>query len=408
MDLEKHLETQMPEMKALLELLVNTDSKTFDKEDVDRVGEIIQEEFRTIGMDVTVQREKDFGNHLEIKAEPDSDPKIMIVAHMDTVFPKGTAKEYPFKIVGNKAYGPGVSDEKASHVSVLYAIKALMDKGSDAYKNVHIIFNSDEEVGSPTSKGLIKKVAETKDYSLVVESGRPNDAVISERKGVGRFDIEVEGKGAHAGVEPDKGRSAIEELAHKTIKLQNLSDFKEGLSVNVGIFKGGTSSNTVAPQADAKVDVRVNSKQQARKVTNDIQEIANEEHVDGTNTEVDGGMAQPPMRKTEETEKLLDVIRAAGKELGMNIKDESTGGASDAAYTADEGVPTIDGMGPLGEYSHSITDEYVDLKTFPKRTALLARTIELLSEDYMDESAQEKKDELGEKELQKQQQKSKK
>lgn len=385
MDLEKHIKNQMPEMKALLELLVNTDSNTYDKEDVDKIGEILQEEFRTIGMDVTVQQEKEFGNHLEVKADKNSNPKIMIIAHMDTVYPKGTAKERPFEIIDNKAYGPGVSDEKASHVAVLYALKALMAKGSEAYKNVHVIFNSDEEIGSPTSKALIKKVAETKDYSLVVESGRPDDTVISERKGVGRFDLKVEGKSAHAGVEPEKGRSAIKEMAYKILKLQNLSNFEEGISVNVGMFEGGTSSNTVAPLAEAKVDVRVNSKQQAKDITKEIIEIANKEFVEGTNTIIEGGMAQPPMRKTEKTEELLEVIREAGNELGMHIKDEFTGGASDAAYTADEGVPTIDGMGPLGEYSHNLADEYVDLESFPKRTALLARTIELLSEDRVEQ-----------------------
>ncbi|QTM99128.1 M20/M25/M40 family metallo-hydrolase [Sediminibacillus dalangtanensis] len=379
MNLEKKLESKMPEMTALLEELVNMDSNTHDKEDVDKVGTLLKTKFEQLGMYVHTHREKKLGNNLEVKAERSSEPKIIIVAHMDTVFPKGTAKERPFEIIDDFAYGPGVSDEKSSHVAVLYALKALKESGSDAYKNVHVIFNSDEEIGSPTSKPLIKKAAADKHYSLVVESGRPGDAVVSERKGVGRFDIEVEGKGAHAGVEPELGRSAINELAHKVIKLQNLNDYESGLSVNVGLFNGGTSSNTVPPDADAKIDVRVKDKQQAKEVTKEISDIADEDTVEGTSTYLEGGMAQPPMEKTEETEKLLDVIRDAGKELGMSIKDVGTGGASDAAYTADEGIPTVDGMGPLGEYSHSLTEEYVDLTTFAKRTALLARTIQLLT-----------------------------
>ncbi|SDL83806.1 M20 family metallopeptidase [Sediminibacillus halophilus] len=379
MNLETHLESQLPEMKALLEELVNTDSNTHDKEGVDKVGTLLKNKFEELGMYVHTHREKKQGNNLEVKAERSSEPKILIVAHMDTVFPKGTAKERPFEIIDDFAYGPGVSDEKSSHVAVLYALKALKENESEAYKNVHVIFNSDEEIGSPTSKPLIKKAAADKHYSLVVESGRPGDAVVSERKGVGRFDIEVEGKGAHAGVEPELGRSAINELAHKVIKLQNLNDYESGLSVNVGLFNGGTSSNTIPPDADAKVDVRVKDKQQAKEVTKEISDIADEDTVEGTTTHLEGGMAQPPMEKTEETEKLLDVIRDAGKELGMSIKDVGTGGASDAAYTADEGIPTVDGMGPLGEYSHSLTEEYVDLTTFAKRTALLARTIQLLT-----------------------------
>jgi len=369
----------MPEMNSLLEQLVNIDSGSYHKEGVDKVGEIIREKFEEIGMYVKVHRETEFGDHLEIKFSEDSDPDIIIIAHMDTVFPIGEAEKRPYKIIGDKAYGPGVSDEKASHVSVLYALKALMANGSDAYKNVHLIFNSDEEVGSRTSKAIIKEAAEDKAFSLVVESGRPGDAIVTERKGIGRFIFDVKGKSAHAGVEPERGKSAIEELAHKIIKLQNLNDLERGLSVNVGLIQGGISSNTIAPEAQAQVDVRVKNMDQANEITSKITEIANDEKVMGTTTELSGRIGRPPMEKVDGIERLLDVIRTVGEEIGMDIQEVSTGGGSDAAYTSTEGVPTVDGMGPLGEFSHSETDEYVDLKTFPKRTALLAKTIERLS-----------------------------
>lgn len=378
--IESYLEMKMPEMNSMLEQLVNIDSGSYYKEGVDKIGKIIREKFEEIGMYVKVHRETEFGDHLEIKYKEDSEPEIIIIAHMDTVFPIGEAERRPYKIIGDKAYGPGVSDEKASHVSVLYALKALMENGSDAYKNVHLIFNSDEEVGSRTSKAIIKEAAEGKAFSLVVESGRPGDAIVTERKGIGRFIFDVKGKSAHAGVEPERGKSAIEELAHKVIKLQNLNDLEQGLSVNVGLIQGGISSNTIAPEAQAQVDVRVKNMDQANEITSKITEIANEEEVKGTTTELSGRIGRPPMEKVEGTEKLLDVIRAAGEEIGMSIQEVSTGGGSDAAYTSIEGVPTVDGMGPLGEFSHSETDEYVDLKTFPKRTALLAKTIERLSE----------------------------
>ncbi|CAH0344537.1 M20 family metallopeptidase [Bacillus sp. CECT 9360] len=377
--IETYLEGKMPEMNSLLEKIVNIDSGSYHKEGVDKVGAIIRKEFEDIGMYVKVHRETEFGNHLEIKGSEKSEPKIIIIAHMDTVFPVGEAEKRPYKIIGDKAYGPGVSDEKASHVSVLYALKALKEKGSDAYKNVHLIFNGDEEVGSRTSKVIIKEAAEGKDFSLVVESGRPDDGVVTERKGVGRFIFDVKGKSAHAGVEPERGKSAIEELAHKVIMLQNLSDYEQGLSVNVGLIDGGTSSNTVAPEAQAQVDVRVKNMKQAEEITGKITKIALDEKVTGTETELTGRIGRPPMEKIEGTDKLLNVIKAAGKELGMSIREVSTGGGSDAAYTSTEGVPTVDGMGPLGEFSHSDTDEYVDLKSFPKRTALLAKTIERLS-----------------------------
>lgn len=378
-NVETYLESKLPEMKNLLEQLVNIDSGSFHKEGVDKVGTLIRKQFEDLGMNVKVHRESKYGNHLEIMHDHDSQPQIIIIAHMDTVFPVGEVKKRPYKVIGNKAYGPGVSDEKASHVAVLYALKALKASGSDAYKNVHIIFNSDEEIGSPTSKAIIKEAAKQKDYSLVVESGRPNDGIVTERKGVGCFVFEVKGKSAHAGVEPESGRSAIEELAHKIIKLQKLNDYERGLSVNVGLIEGGISTNTIPSNATAHVDVRVKNMKQAEEITSKINEIAHEEYVSGTETKLSGKIDRPPMEKVEGTEELLHIIRSVGEELGMSIREVSSGGGSDASYTSTEGVPTVDGMGPLGEFSHSETNEYVDLSSLSKRTALLALTIERLS-----------------------------
>ncbi|MGM7723706.1 M20 family metallopeptidase [Metabacillus sp. Hm71] len=377
--IEMYLENKKEEMIELLELLVNTDSGTYNKEGVDEVGEILEEKFEEIGMTVKVHPERKLGNHLEVKATSDSDPKILIIAHMDTVFPKGEAAKRPFKVIGDKAFGPGVNDEKASHVQVLYALKALKAAGSDAYKNVHIIFNSDEEIGSPTSKPLIKQAAENKQYSLVVECSRPDGGIVTERKGVGLFTLDVKGKSAHAGVEPKRGRSAIEEISHKILKLQELNDYDEGISVNVGLVQGGTSTNTVPSAAKAKIDVRFKEEHQAAEIVRKMTEISQEEHVSGTSTKLKGDINRPPMQKTNETEQLINVIQEAAAELDMSIREVSSGGGSDASFTAIEGIPTVDGIGPMGEFSHDEKDEYTDLKTFPQFTALLAKTIEKLS-----------------------------
>ncbi|OAS89074.1 MULTISPECIES: M20 family metallopeptidase [Metabacillus] len=377
--IETYLESKKHEIIELLEILVNTDSGTYNKEGVDAVGEILIEKFEEIGMEVKVHPEQKLGNHLEIKALSDSDPKIMIIAHMDTVFPKGEAKKRPFNVIGNKAFGPGVNDEKASHVQVLYALKALKEAGSDAYKNVHIIFNSDEEIGSPASKPLIKQVAENKQYSIVVECSRPNGGIVTERKGVGHFTLVVKGKSAHAGVEPERGRSAIEEISHKILKLQELNDYEEGISVNVGYVHGGTSTNTIPSAAKAEIDVRYKNEQQAAEIVRKITEISQKEHVSGTSTKLKGDISRPPMQKTNETEQLINVIQEVAAEIDISIREVSSGGGSDASFTAIEGIPTVDGMGPMGEFSHSEKDEYTDLKTFPKFTALLAKTIEKLS-----------------------------
>ncbi|MFK2825162.1 M20 family metallopeptidase [Bacillus sp. B190/17] len=378
--MKQYIQSKKQEMIDLLESIVNIDSSSYDKEGVDRVGALLKEQFEEIDMHVKIHRQVNVGNHLEIKAKQDSTPKILIIAHMDTVFPKGEAKKRPFSIIGDKAYGPGVNDEKASHVQALYAMKALQASGSPAINNVHIIFNSDEEIGSVSSKALIDEAAADKEYSLVLECGRPNDGVVTERKGVGHFKIHVQGKSAHAGVEPEIGISAIEELAHKIIRLQQLNDYDQGLTVNVGLIRGGLSVNTVAPQAEAEIDVRVKNKEQAMNLTKAIHEIAAEETVDGTRTELTGSIGRPPMERTDASEELFQRVRSIGKELGFNIHEVSTGGGSDASYTAAKGIPTIDGLGPIGEFSHSETEEYTDLPSFINRTILLAKIIEQLSE----------------------------
>ncbi|OMP66940.1 carboxypeptidase [Domibacillus epiphyticus] len=372
-------------MMALFEKLVNIDSNSYDQAGVNKISSILQKEFEEIGLKVIVHREKKFGNHLSITSSNSIKPKILIIAHMDTVFPKGESSKRPFQIIGDKAYGPGVNDEKASHVQVLYAMKALKHYGLASFHNVHILFNSDEEIGSPSSKTLIKEAAEGKEYCLVVECGRPNEGVVTSRKGVGSFKMSVTGKSAHAGVEPEIGRSAIEEIAYKIIKLHQLNKIEKGLTVNVGLIKGGTSANTVSPDAEAVIDVRVANKEQAEDVVKEIYSIAEEETIKGTETKIEGQISRPPMEMTKESQELFERVKQTGKELGLHLHGEATGGASDASFTASEGVPTIDGMGPVGEFSHSETDEYTNIQSLIERTALLAKTIESLTKKEMEE-----------------------
>lgn len=365
-------------MIHLLERLVNIDSGSHNKEGIDKVGKILAKEYEAIDFMVDVIEEENNGNHLVLRHKHAVHPKLIIVAHMDTVFEKGTAQKRPFTIIGDQAFGPGVIDMKASLVTLLYSIKALIQSGSTAYQNIQIILNSDEEIGSITSRPIIEAYAKNKDYALVMEPARKNGALVTRRRGSYRFKISVQGEAAHSGIEPENGVSAIVDLAEKIIKLHDLSDHSAGISVNVGLIEGGSSVNMIAPEATAKMDVRIKNMKQATMIKKEIEAICAKSHVPGTSTTLEGGMSRPPMVKSEDTHELFETIQTEGKNIGLDLKDTATGGGSDASFISTLGIPTIDGMGPVGGNAHS-EDEYLDLPSLTERTHLLARTIHRLS-----------------------------
>ncbi|MDV2683003.1 M20 family metallopeptidase [Alkalihalophilus lindianensis] len=370
------------EMLQLLEKLVNIDSGSTNKAGVDKIGEIVAAEFKSLGYDVRVIGNNEVGNHLVINHPEAEHTDILIVAHMDTVFEDGTASARPFRIDEEKgrAYGPGVIDMKASLVSVLYALRALKNENDKAYKNVRIVLNSDEEIGSRTSRSLIEQETKGIAYALIMEPARKDGSLVTERRGSGRYKIEVQGLAAHSGIEPEKGRSAIEELAHKIVKLHELNDHEHGISVNVGIIEGGNAVNTISSSAIGHVDVRVATPEQASEMEYKIEEVCASTDVRGTTIALTGDISRPPMLKNEKIAKLFQIVQDVGRELGMEIKDTKTGGGSDASFTAAMGIPTIDGLGPIGGNAHS-EDEYLEIASLTERTRLLAKIIQRLHVD---------------------------
>lgn len=377
--MKMYLEEKEAEMLQLLEKLVNIDSGSYVKHGIDSIGEILKGEYEKLGFEVQVHPQQEYGNNISIKHPEATDPKIIIVAHMDTVFPDGTAKQRTFSRDEKRAYGPGVIDMKASQVAALYAMKALIEADEDAYKNVQIVLNSDEEIGSPSSRVLIEEKAKGKKYALIMEPGRADGSVVSERKGGGQYSIRITGKGAHAGIEPQKGRSAIEELARKIIKLHGITNYDEGVTVNVGLIDGGTSVNTVSPIAEGHIDVRVVTTEQAQTTAKAIEEICSTPDVEGTSIELSGGIGRPPMFPNDKSRELLEVVKEVGTTLGVEIKDTKTGGGSDGNFTQAMGVATLDGLGPVGGNAHS-DQEYIEINTFVERTLVLIETMKKLSE----------------------------
>lgn len=375
--MESFINDHADDMLKMLEELVNTDSGSYDKEGVDRIGEILKERYEQLGFHVTTKENEHVGNNVVIHHPTSNKPEILILAHMDTVFQKGTAKERPFTISSGKAFGPGVIDMKASQVMLYFSLKALIEKNIPSYENVEIVLNSDEEIGTKTSRPLIEERAKGKKCVLVLEPARADGSIVSARRGVGAYRLKVKGKAAHAGIEPEKGINAIEELAHKIIKLQALSKPAENLNVNVGLIKGGTSVNTVAPEAEASLDVRISTANQGDKIDQEIKSICKESHVPGTELELKGGISRPPMEFTADIQMLVEIIQTQANKLGINAPHTATGGGSDASFTAAMNIPTVDGLGPVGGKQHS-KGEYLMIDSLAERTILFAHVLKTL------------------------------
>ncbi|OWA34148.1 carboxypeptidase [Saccharibacillus sp. O16] len=366
------------DMLALIEDLVNLDSGTLDKEGVDQVGQRLAEEYGKLGFRVIKDPQSERGDNLLILHDEAEDPDILLIAHMDTVFPRGTAAARPYSRGSTQAYGPGVADMKGSQAMLLQTLRYLMASGSAAYRKVRIVLNSDEEMGSVHSRSLIEQQAKLSRCALVIEPSDDQGTLVTRRRGGGKYELHIQGTAAHAGAEPEKGRSAIGELAHKIIQLHALTDAAAGIHVNVGVIGGGTSVNTIAPHAFARIDVRMRTAEQARQLDERIRHICAHPTLEGTSAVLTGGITRPPMMKTMETTYLLELVLKEAERLGEKLIDCEVGSGSDGNLTAALGVPTIDGLGPRGGKLHS-SEEYLRIDTLVPRARLLAAVLERLA-----------------------------
>lgn len=365
-------------MLGLLEDLVNIDSGSDDIEGVNEIADKLSELYQELGFEIKTYTKETVGNILVLKHKESTAPKIVILAHMDTVFKKGTAKERPFKIEGNYAYGPGVIDMKASHTLLYYTIKSLIDNGNEAYKNIEIILNSDEEIGTQVSKSIIESYSKDKQYCLTMEPARKDGSIVHSRRGSGTYIIEAFGKAAHSGINPKEGINAIEKLSGITLDLQKLPKKYSGVSINVGLIEGGTTVNTVPDYASIKVDARIDEIKQVKTVDKGIRDIASNNNINDATTKVKGNITRPPMELNKQNKDLADLIVNLAKTLNIKINAISTGGGSDASFTSAMGIPTVDGLGPVGGNQHSEL-EYLEINSLLERKELLENVIMTLS-----------------------------
>jgi glutamate carboxypeptidase len=365
-----YLVTQLPSMLNTLEDWVNHDSPTFDKPAVDALGRQIASAFSEPGASVETCPQSEYGDHLRI-AWGQGDRQILLLGHFDTVWPVGESARRPFTVRDGKAVGPGTNDMKSGIVIGLYALRTLVETAQTPVHRLVYLLTSDEEDGSPTSRELIKTEARRSDCVLVLEPSRYG-SLITWRKGIGRFIIEVTGVAAHSGVDPEKGVSAIEEMAHQVLKLQAMTDLAGGTTVNVGVVQGGSRVNVVAGSAQAECDLRVMTVAEGERMERAIQGLT--PVLDGTSIKVSGGINRPPFEESEAGLALYERARAIGVRLGLEIGRTGTGGGTDGNFTAALGVPTLDGLGVVGEGSHAL-HEHILIDSLPQRAALLAELI---------------------------------
>jgi glutamate carboxypeptidase len=366
-----------------LEEMVNIDCGSFTPAGVNQVADLCEARMRTHGWSVErvphhpAGGERQLGDLVIGRLEGEGGPRVLMIGHTDTVFDPGTVAERPFRIVGSKALGPGVSDMKAGLLTGFLAAEVLQEAGFGGFGRITYVCNPDEEIGSPFSRVYIQELAKVADVALVLEGARENGDIVSSRKGVTDYVVEIVGRAAHAGVEPERGRSAILEAAHKTVALQALNGRWPGVTVNVGVVSGGTRSNVVPERCRLEVDVRSPQEETLREAEAEVERIAKEHTVREVAARLLGGGWHRPMEKKEAGARLAALAIGIADELGFELRDAATGGASDANTTAAAGVPTLDGLGPIGGDDHG-PKEWVDLTSVVPRVTLLAGLVSRL------------------------------
>ena len=366
--------SQQDWLLGTIESLVALESPTDDKRAVDQCGAELSRRLAALGASVTEVTTTTAGNHL--RAEMGTGKRqVLLLGHFDTVWPVGQLGRMPLLRDGDVFRGPGIFDMKAGIALGLLAGRALVEHGSLDRSRLVMLWTTDEETGSGTSRALVEAEARQSDAVLVLEPALPGGALKTRRKGCGEYEVAVRGVAAHAGVDPGKGVSAIRELARQILFIETLQDLTQGVSLNVGLVEGGSRPNVVAAEARAIVDARAPTLADAQRIDRVMRSLR--PHLKGATIEVSGGFSRPPMERTAGVARLYETAQAAAADLGQEIGEGATGGGSDGNFCAALGVPTLDGLGAVGDGAHAI-HEHVLVPTLVPRAALLARIIERL------------------------------
>ena len=369
--IQRYFTDHQATLLALIGELVRHETPSRDQARLNQFAELLAGRLQVAGATATLLPGGGQGHHVRATfAATDGDESAkpaLILCHYDTVWAVGSLETHPFRVEAGKAYGPGIFDMQSSLALTEYALRAITALGLPLPRPVTILMTSDEEIGSPSSRTLIEDEARRSAYVLVMESPLPGGVLKTARKGVGRWDLTITGRAAHAGVEPEKGVSAIQELAHQVLKLHSLTDMAKGTTVNVGVVHGGTVSNVVAPHAVAEIDVRAWTQEEADRISASINGL--QPVTAGSLLSAEGGWNRPPLEQRV-TRDLFARTQTIGRKLGLELQEGGTGGGSDGNLTGALGVPTLDGLGVPGAGAHA-DHEHIEVDQIAGRAALL-------------------------------------
>jgi glutamate carboxypeptidase len=370
----RYFEARQEKVVETIREFVTIESPSDNKLAADRMGALLAARFETLGGRAHVHRAEGFGDSVQIdfpgreKIKP-----VLLLGHFDTVYPLGTLATMPCRVADGRLYGPGALDMKSGIALMFYAIEALHRWHAGLPRPVTVFLVSDEEVGSYSSRKITEALAKESAGVLVLEPAGPRGSVKTARKGVGEYILNVKGVAAHAGLDPGTGHSAIVELARQITAVSKMNDLRRGLSVNPGVIRGGTRTNVIAAEATVEIDVRIKNAKQAAPLDRKFRALKPfDKHC---KLIVEGGVNRLPMERTKGVVALYRKAQAIAKHIDWKLEEAAVGGGSDGNFTAGMGIPTLDGMGGVGEGAHAV-HEHIVISELPRRALLLAGMIE--------------------------------
>lgn len=376
-NLFNHFNARQQVILDAIRLLVERETTSREEARLNEIAGFVAAKLQEIGGKIELTPQPGYGTHLRARFDLGHDPaspRLLVIGHLDTVWPVGTLQRMPFLVTPEgAAHGPGIFDMKSGVVIATESLNAIRAFGLQTQRPITLLLTCDEEIGSKTSRSLVEEEAKRAAAALVLEPPVTGGVAKTGRKGIGVFNIRAIGRAAHAGLDPRKGVNAIVELSHQVVRLAAMNDHERGVTISVGLMNGGSALNVVPAEATAKADVRFWTPEDGERIVDEIRRL--KPVLEGAQLEITGGVNRPPMPRSEKNIALYEHAKALAAEIGFDLKETVVGGGSDGNFTAAMGVPTLDGLGVDGAGAHA-DHEHIIVSDIPRRAMLLTRLMQ--------------------------------